>query len=63
MTAPCYNCRERQYKCHNTCPKYAEYSALRERIREEHRQQSRINEHIDGSMRRFSKGRNGLPRK
>ena len=63
MNAPCYNCPDRQYKCHNDCPKYARYSASRERIREERRQQSAINEHIDGSMQRFSKGRNHLPRK
>ena len=63
MNAPCYKCRERHERCHNDCPKYARYSASRERIREERRQQSAINEHIDGSMQRFSKGRNHLPRK
>lgn len=61
MNAPCYNCPDRQYKCHKNCSKYAEYTAVRARIREEQRQQSRINEHIDGSMQRFSKGRNRLP--
>jgi len=63
MSAPCYNCPDRHYKCHSSCEKYAEYTALRERIREEQRQQSAINEHINGSMQRFSKGRNHLPRK
>ncbi|MBQ8603879.1 MAG: hypothetical protein IJ410_03425 [Oscillospiraceae bacterium] len=63
MNAPCYKCPDRHYKCHGNCEKYAEYTAYRARIREEQRQQTAINEHIDGSMQRFSKGRNHLPRK
>ncbi len=63
MNAPCYKCGDRYFKCHNDCRKYARYSAERARIREEQRQQTAINEHIDGSMQRFSKGRNHLPRK
>ena len=63
MSSPCYQCPDRQHKCHSSCEKYAEYTALRERIREKQRQQSAINEHIDRSILNFSHGRRGLPRK
>jgi hypothetical protein len=35
MTAPCKGCPDRYPGCHDHCPRYAEYKAEREAIREQ----------------------------
>ena len=63
MNSPCYQCKERHYKCHGQCERYAQYRTVCDRRIEKQRRQSAINDHIDGSIRRFTKGRKGLPKK
>lgn len=37
MTAPCHNCEDRHAGCHADCVRYAEFSKLNAREREERR--------------------------
>lgn len=50
--APCYQCRDRDTACHDTCPKFQAYTAEKKRQKELERQ-----EHLGDNYTRLAWGR------
>lgn len=53
--APCKNCEERHLNCHDDCPKYKEWQAFHEKVKENERKQNRL---YDWGFREAFRGRN-----